>query len=167
LPARPQEALPLAGLEALAKGQPISLTAFHDKALADYVRATLAGGRIGTIFIFSGQMGQYVPADFKGRVIADLVDVDSAKFDAYARDGKGPMRFVHAREGRLLAAEEARIAARAETTLLISKAEADLCAAACQPRLAQVGVLGNGIDCTYFSPEIAPMPGWQHSPARS
>lgn len=149
--------LPLAGLEALIKGQPISLTAFHDKALAEYVRATLAGGRIGTIFIFSGQMGQYVPAGFKGRVIADLVDVDSAKFDAYARDGKGPMRFVHAREGRLLKAEEARLAARADATLLISKAEADLLRSRLpQASRAKVGVLSNGIDCAHFSPDIAP-----------
>ncbi len=149
--------LPLAGLEALAKGQSISLTAFHDKALADYVRTTLASGRIGTIFVFSGQMGQYVPADFEGRVILDLVDVDSAKFDAYGRDGKGPMRWVHAREGRLLAAEEARLAARAQATLLVSQNEAALL----KSRLpagspAQVGVLSNGIDCAFFTPDVAP-----------
>ncbi|WP_206241080.1 TIGR03087 family PEP-CTERM/XrtA system glycosyltransferase [Novosphingobium terrae] len=149
--------LPLAGLEALAKGQPISLTAFHDRHLADYVRSTLASGRIGTIFVFSGQMGQYVPADFTGRVILDLVDVDSAKFDAYGREGKGPMRWVHAREGRLLAVEEGRLAARADHTLLISKAEAALL----KRRLpanspAHVGVLSNGIDCSFFSPEVAP-----------
>jgi hypothetical protein len=76
------------------------------------------------------------------------------------------MRFVHAREGRLLAAEEARIAARAETTLLISKAEADLCAAACQD-LAQVGVLGNGSTAPISRRTSLPMPGWQHNPARS
>ncbi|WP_068089225.1 TIGR03087 family PEP-CTERM/XrtA system glycosyltransferase [Novosphingobium rosa] len=149
--------LPLAGLEALAKGQPISLTAFHDKALADYVHATLASGQIGTIFVFSGQMGQYVPAGFKGKVILDLVDVDSAKFDAYGREGKGPMRWVHAREGRLLAAEEARLAARANATLLVSQNEAALL----KSRLpagspAKVGVLSNGIDCDFFSPDGAP-----------
>lgn len=149
--------LPVAGVWALLTGQPVSLTAFHDKAMATYVRAALASGRIGTIFVFSGQMGQYVPEDFAGRVILDLVDVDSAKFEAYAAGGKAPMRWVHAREGRLLRAAEARFAARAQATLLVSAQEAELLRSRLpQGSPARVGVLANGIDCAHFTPAIAP-----------
>jgi sugar transferase (PEP-CTERM/EpsH1 system associated) len=152
------KSLPVAGVQALLTGQPISLTAFHDAALAAYVRERIATGRIGTIFVFSGQMGQYVPDDFNGRVILDLVDVDSAKFAAYAAAGRPPMRWVHAREARLLAAAEARYAARADATLLISKAEAALFTSRLGGQRAQIGVLSNGIDCGYFAPGIAPDP---------
>ncbi|MCW1428154.1 TIGR03087 family PEP-CTERM/XrtA system glycosyltransferase [Novosphingobium sp. JCM 18896] len=147
--------LPLAALQALATGRPVSLTAFHDRALADYVAEVLATRPIVAIYVFSGQMGQYVPVDFTGRLIVDLVDVDSAKFEAYAAKRSGPMALVEAREARRLAAEEARLAARADVTLLISSAETELF----RSRLpvaspAEVRVLGNGIDSVGFDPAL-------------
>lgn len=146
--------LMLAGLQAIKKREPISLTAFRDENMTKYVRQTLASGRIGTIYVFSGQMGQYVPDDFTGRVIMDFVDVDSAKFEAYAAKSHGPMGWVHGREARLLAAEEARLAAMADYSLLISRAEADLFAQrlGASARDARIEVLGNGIDSDYFDP---------------
>jgi sugar transferase (PEP-CTERM/EpsH1 system associated) len=153
-----RKSLPLAGVQALLTGQPISLTAFHDAALARYVQQTLATGRIATIVVFSGQMGQYVPADFPGRVILDLVDVDSAKFEAYAATGQPPMRWVHAREGRLLRAVEHCYARRADATLLVSSQEAALFASRLGDAQAHIAVLGNGIDCEHFTPDIAPDP---------
>ena len=153
---RRSKPLPLAGLEALAKGCPVSLTAFHHRALADYVRETLATRPISTIYVFSGQMGQYVPADFAGRFLMDFVDVDSAKFDAYGQTKTGPMRWVDAREGRLLRAEEARLAARANASLLISANEAALFAHRLPAgHKAHVAVVGNGIDSAFFAPDAA------------
>lgn len=78
-----------AGIEALASGKPVSLTAFHDPALADYVRRVLAERPIGTIYAFSGQMGQYIPASFKGRVLFDFVDVDFGQVRSLRRGGQG------------------------------------------------------------------------------
>ena len=63
---RRTKGLAMAGMQALTSGRPVSVTAFHDERLADYVRETLASGRIGTIYVYSGQMGHYVPADFSG-----------------------------------------------------------------------------------------------------
>ncbi len=146
--------LALAGLEALARRLPVSLTAFHHRLLSDYVAALLATRPISTIYVFSGQMGQYVPHDFAGRVIVDFVDVDSAKFDAYAA-AKGLRGWIDAREGRLLRAEEARLAARADARLLISSAEAELFMDRLPEDLRNevtVRVLGNGIDSGYFDP---------------
>lgn len=140
-----------AGLEALWRGEPVSLAAFRDPVLAEWVEQTLAREPIDTIYVFSGQMGQYVPDDWQGRLVVDLVDVDSAKFEAYAPEHGWPMRWVHAREGHLLAREEARLAVRAERTLLVSEAEA----AVLRERLhgpARVEALGNGIDATLYDP---------------
>lgn len=144
-----------AGLEALLAGKPVSLTAFHSRRIAGYVEALLASGRIGTIYVFSGQMGQYVPETFTGRVVLDFVDVDSAKFEAYAETGRGPRRWIDAREGRLLADEEARLAARSEVSLLVSNEEAALFRARLAPPLrttCDVRALRNGIDSQVFDP---------------
>lgn len=155
--ARRAKPLVFAGLQAIAGRQPVSLSAFHDRAIARYVDDMLKSGRIGTIYVFSGQMAQYIPESFKGRVIVDFVDVDSAKFDAYAERDRGVIGWIEAREGRLLRLEEARIAARADVSLLISKSEADLFRARLPERvqqLADVRVVGNGIDSRFFDPSL-------------
>ncbi len=149
--------LALAGVQALATGKPVSLTAFYDTDLAAYVRTLVDSGRIGTIYVFSGQMGQYVPEDFNGRLIVDFVDVDSAKFAAYAQK-RGPLLgWVDAREARILRRVEAQLAARADLGLFISEAEAEQFRqglseeerAACT-----VKVMGNGIDTSLFDPGL-------------
>ncbi|MEN7536369.1 TIGR03087 family PEP-CTERM/XrtA system glycosyltransferase [Aurantiacibacter flavus] len=153
---RRAKALPVAGLEALVKGKPISLSAFASEGLHRWVRETLASRSIQTIYVFSGQMGQYVPQDWAGRLVIDFVDVDSAKFEAYAAKSGWPMRWVHAREGRLLRQHEAQLAARADRSLLVSEEEAALMRARC-PSVANIGALRNGIDCTAYDPaEVRP-----------
>jgi sugar transferase (PEP-CTERM/EpsH1 system associated) len=157
--------LPLAGVEAVLAGKPVSLTAFHSRELAAWVRATIAVRPISAIVVFSGQMGQYVPADFAGRVVIDLCDVDSAKFQSYADAGERV--WLNAREARLLAAEEERLGARADATVLISEAEAALYRSRlAAPERVNVQVIGNGIDAGLFDPaaaspqpDIARLPG--------
>lgn len=145
--------LPVAGAKAVLRGLPVSLTAFGDVQIHHWVAQTLAAHPVDTIVVFSGQMGQYVPDDFAGRVIVDLCDVDSAKFEAYAEDGTLPMRWVHQREGRLLKAEEARLADRADATLLVSDAEARLLESRLDDGIhATVLPLRNGIDTAFFDP---------------
>ena len=143
--------LVLAGIEAVAQGKPVSLTAFHSRRLEGWVREIIAKRPIGAIVVFSGQMGQYVPADFPGRVIIDLCDVDSAKFAQYAAAGERV--WLNAREARLLAREEERLGARADATILISEAEAALYRQGLQdPARVNVQVIGNGIDARLFDP---------------
>jgi len=143
--------LALAGVEALFASRPVSLIAFHSARLAQWVRETIASKQISTIVIFSGQMGQYVPEDFGGRIIIDLCDVDSAKFEGYAEAGQRV--WINAREARLLAREEERLARRADATLLISQHEAALFKSRLQaPSMANVEVVGNGIDAAFFDP---------------
>lgn len=152
---RRSKPLAIAGLEALARKRPVSLTAFRDCTIAAYVEDLLARRPISAIYVFSGQMGQYVPEGFRGRVIADFVDVDSAKFEAYAARKGSVMGWIDGREAQLLRAEEARLAARADVSLLISRAEADLFASRLPANLrdrVDVRVLRNGIDSVTFDP---------------
>ncbi len=145
--------LPLAGMEAVLAGKPVSLTAFHSSMLARWVRETIAREGIEAIVVFSGQMGQYVPDDFAGPVVIDLCDVDSAKFEAYAAAGQ--RKWLHAREARLLAREEERLGRRADATILISEAEAALYRSRLTaPDKVDVRVIGNGIDAAFFDPAL-------------
>lgn len=149
--------LPLAGLEALVRREPVSLAAFRHPALHGWVVRTLARHDIDTIYVFSGQMGQYVPESWAGRLVVDLVDVDSARFEAYASEERGFESWLNAREARLLAREEARLAARADRTLVVSEAEAELFVRRLPPSCdARVAVLGNGIDAIRFDPAGSP-----------
>ncbi|PNU05034.1 TIGR03087 family PEP-CTERM/XrtA system glycosyltransferase [Novosphingobium guangzhouense] len=148
------KSLPFAGIEAIAKGRPLSLAAFHDRKLEAYVRELIANRDIDTIYVFSGQMAQYVPQGFRGRVVADLVDVDSAKFEAYAAKGRGPRAWMERREGRLLRQEEARICETSAVTLLISEAEAGLLLSRLDPDCGPVRAMGNGLDAISFDPSL-------------
>lgn len=154
--------LVLAGVEAVIQRKPVSLTAFHSHSLGQWVRDTIEAEQISTIVIFSGQMGQYIPENFAGRVIVDLCDVDSAKFEGYAEAGQ--RIWLTAREARLLLKEEERLARRADATILISQNEADLFTSRLQfPSMANVQVMGNGIDAGFFDPDcVAPDPAMRN-----
>lgn len=150
--------LALAGLESLVRREPVSLSAFRSADLSRWVEELLASGKISAVYVFSGQMGQFVPASWQGRLVVDLVDVDSAKFDAYAQDAGFLKGLIHAREGRFLSQVEADLAARADHTVLVSDDEAELL----RSRAGNVGnisALGNGIDSDFFDPEgVSPAP---------
>jgi sugar transferase (PEP-CTERM/EpsH1 system associated) len=160
--ARRSPSLGLAAVAALASGRPISVAAFSSEQLRRWVRAILDSRPVGTIFAFSGQMAQYVPDDFRGRVVMDFVDVDSAKFAAYGATARSwAIRAIHAREARVLSAFEQRAAQRADLSLLVTPQERDLFVSRlADPAGVAVAALGNGIDAAHFSPDaVLPEPG--------
>ncbi len=140
----------VAGVQALASGRPLSLAAFDDAAMRRAVADMLAREDVETIFVFSSQMAQYLPAEPQARVIMDFVDMDSAKFASYAEAAKGPMRWMLAREARLLKAYEGVVAARADASLFVSEAEASLFRQSTGAERVQA--IENGIDTAHFDP---------------
>lgn len=145
-------ALPLDGFRALATGRPVSEATFGSRKLRRWVQRTLATRQVDAIYVFSGQMTQYLPDRFEGRLVVDFVDVDSAKFEAYAKDG-GAMAPIWRREAEKLRALEAEFAARADHALLVTEEEAALF----RERLpegcdADIRVLRNGMDTVLFDP---------------
>ena len=142
-----------AAAEALIRGKPVSLTAFDDRAMHRAVAATPARWPIDMIYVFSGQMAQYLPARTAARTIMDFCDMDSLKFADYAESARGPMRWAMMHEAKLLQRFEERVAARVDASLFVSGAEADLFRR--RTGAANVRVVENGIDTDFFDPDAA------------
>jgi hypothetical protein len=121
-------------------------------ALRGFVERMLASGRIATLFAFSGQMANSCPKDVRARFVMDFGDVDSAKFESYGAEG-GAMAPIHRREGRVLAAFERSVAARADISLFVSDAEADLFRRRSGLDGSDIRVLQNGVDLEYYDPQ--------------
>ncbi|WP_066781880.1 TIGR03087 family PEP-CTERM/XrtA system glycosyltransferase [Sphingomonas sp. CCH5-D11] len=135
-----------AAAEALALRKPVSLTAFADRRVSEAVTHVLSRHPIDAMYVFSGQMAQYAPVPGPS-IVMDFVDLDSAKFAAYAEDASGPMRWMMRREARLLGAYERAVSARASASLFVSAPEAAL--------LPGSRVLENGIDTVHYDPGVA------------
>ena len=144
---------PKALIEALAQRKPASLTAFDNRVMHDAVADILARCSIDTIYVFSGQMAQYLPAKTRARVVMDFCDMDSLKFADYAKGSRGPMRWLMRREANLLFEFERRVAQRVDASLFVSEAEANLFRT--RTGAANVQAVENGIDTDFFDPAAA------------
>lgn len=148
-----------AGLNALPTGKPVSLVAFESQDIRHYISRLLATRPIDTIFVYSGQMAQFIPPSFSGRVVIDFVDMDSAKFAAYAKAANGPMKLVNAREARLLGAFEREMARRAHLAVFSSPTEVTEFRLGLGDPSVRVEPIVNGIDTVFYDPaDIADAP---------
>ena len=140
--------------KALFTGQPASVCAFASRKLEDRVRKLLDERPISAIYAFSGQMAQFVPVKRDGqRFVMDFVDMDSAKFSAFARESRGLSRIANRVEGRRLFAFEKNVANRADVSLFVSEDEASLFRAASGLGADRIDVLENGVDLEWFTPD--------------
>jgi sugar transferase (PEP-CTERM/EpsH1 system associated) len=140
----------VAALGALLKGEPVSTALFSSKPMQAFVDRMLARPEVSAVYVFSGQMAQYVPLGSGKRLVMDFGDVDSAKFAEYGERGSGPMAWLHRREGKRLLAFERDVARRADVSLFVSAAEARLF-----DQLTGLGgarSLQNGVDLAFFDP---------------
>ncbi len=143
----------LAALASLRPGRALTLGYFHVAALRRWVDAKLSGGRIHRIFVSCSAMAPYVMGSKLPRVL-DLVDIDSDKWAAYARQSRLPARLVWAREGRTLQRFERDAARDFDRTLLVSEAERGRFAAIAPECSDRVRWLDNGVDLEHFSPAL-------------
>jgi sugar transferase (PEP-CTERM/EpsH1 system associated) len=141
---------PLAAVESLIRREPASISAFRHRGMAAGVARILKRCEIESIYVFSSQMAQFAPARLSQRTVMDFVDVDSAKFAAYADRARWPMDTLYAREARLLLAHDQAVAERVRASLFVSSAEAALFRD--RTHAERVTVVENGIDTTVFDP---------------
>ena len=116
-----------AGLAALGS-RPLTFAFFDSPALAARVRglaraAEASGERFDVVVAYSAAMASYAELLPGVPKVLDLVDVDSAKWEQYARLERGPMRHVYALEARRLRASESDLARRFERLVLATANE--------------------------------------------
>ena len=139
----------------LLQGKALSLPYYHHPRLAGWVEKKLASGTITRVLAFSSPMAQYVLDDRYQHLqrFADFVDADSEKWRQYAEHFGWLMRYLHRREGARLLAFEREVAARFESTLFVSEAEANLFRQLAPEVSHKVTHVNNGVDVDFFSPE--------------
>ncbi|WP_286828511.1 MULTISPECIES: TIGR03087 family PEP-CTERM/XrtA system glycosyltransferase [Kordiimonas] len=141
-------------LTGILRGRSMTLSAYPKNKLKAYVDDLFARDEIDLIFLFSAAVAPLVadrPAHIP--VVADLVDVDSEKWAAYAQKSSWHLRWLYGREARLLLQFETAIADTAAATVFVSDAEAELF----REKLggdskARVSHINNGVDLKAFDP---------------
>lgn len=142
--------------QALASGNPLSQSYFHDRKLKSWVDELLASDRFDTAVIFSSAMAQYVAhhPSCPSKLIVDFVDVDSDKWLQYAASTSGLSRWIYSREAKTLLAFDREIGKLADACSFVSEQEAALFRTLA-PELAETTVtISNGIDVDFFSPDL-------------
>lgn len=155
---------------------PLTLPAFFSPTLAAKIALAARSAKPDVAVLESSSTLPYaemLPRNV--RWLMDLVDVDSAKWDAYAK-GDGSVteharaivhvvaeakRLVFRREGATLAAVERRIVSRAFATLVTTEREAallrDVCRSGARGETSgRIEVVPNGVDTVKFAPVTPP-----------
>lgn len=137
----------LRGLRGLLDGRALTFPYFHDAGLAEWVAGVQRNHDIEIEFAFSSALAPALgPRRPNGpRRVIDFVDVDSDKWDQYARASRGPLAWLYAREARLLAEAERRLTDDADIALLVSEPEAALFRSRVRSSTPVVA-LSNGVD---------------------
>lgn len=140
----------LRALFAVATRRPFSTAYYYSPRMAQKVRRALHERTYDLIFVFSSSMAQYaggtsIPA------IADFVDVDSDKWQQYARQMRAPRSWLWTYEARQLARYEDAVARRFSATILCTEAEARIL----RKRVpgSPVFAVNNFLDMSSYDPE--------------
>lgn len=144
----------IASLAALASGQALSLRYYDDARLHHWVARTLQQAEITAAVVFSSSMAPYALRHAQLPMLLDMVDVDSAKWSAYADAHRGPMAWLYRREGQKLLAFERAAACRSARTFLVTEKEQTLFRGLAPETANHLEVSCNGVDAVAFAPDV-------------
>ena len=145
----------IASVTGIVSGEALTVPYYRNAGLRSWIRSVCAANSIDAAMIFSSAMAQYaddVP-DMPKLLVFD--DVDSAKWTQYADHHRWPMSWVYRREGIRLFEFERRVAAASTCTFFVTDKEAEFFLKIAPECRGHVGVVCNGVDAEYFSPQHA------------
>lgn len=147
----------LRALAAIPTGRSLSLAYFDSTRMREAVRHAVKLHAIQAMIAFSSTMAQYVPREFRRHSIADMTDVDSAKWLHYATTNPFPKSWVYQLEGRRLRRYEYEIAKSFAYTTLVTEREIELLDKLDEEtRRTRLVALTNGVDLRKFRPGAFP-----------
>ena len=132
-------------IDAWHRDQPFDAVLTFCTGMIGYARALQRSG--GSL---RGQFRGRGRGHFRGGHVLDLVDVDSAKWAAYAADSAPPLRWVYAAEARRLRRIEAGERDHFDAVTVVSQREYDLYRSTVGEH-AGLHVVGNGVDTDYYT----------------
>jgi sugar transferase (PEP-CTERM/EpsH1 system associated) len=144
---------------ALASGRPVSLAWFHTAPLQRAVDALVTRVAFDAILGFSSPMAEYVFRSRRRNALVaagkalDLIDIDSYKWQQYAERSRAPLRWLYAREARLLASYERRLACEFDALYVVTEQEKKLFPG---HAMGKLHAMQNGVDLEVFAPGIRP-----------
>lgn len=160
----------LKGFANLAAGKAISVGYFYSKKIRQIVDKWMADTDYDAIICFSSPMAEYIfRSEFinsfktphfsrsKPRLVMDFCDVDSDKWLQYSQRSKFPYNLIYRIENKRLLEYEKKINKAFDHSVFVSGQEADLFFKLF-PKAKNVGVIPNGVDHEYFSPQTATDP---------
>jgi polysaccharide biosynthesis protein PslH len=146
----------LRALAAVPTRGSLSLAYFESARMREAVRRAVREHGIQAMIAFSSTMAQYVPRDFRKHAIADMTDVDSAKWLHYATTNPFPKSWVYKIEGLRLRRYEYEIARSFAYTTLVTAREIELLTDLDAASRRRVVALTNGVDLKKFRPGAYP-----------
>ncbi len=143
----------LRSLAGLASGEPLSVRAWRDAGLRQWVRDTVAREDIDAGIVYSSAVAQYAD-ELQGRpLLVDFVDVDSAKWSAYAQARPWPLSWLYRREGRVLLAFEREVARASRRSFFSTAKETELFLGLAPEVAPRCEAMNNGVDAEFFAPD--------------
>lgn len=143
------------GTRALRAGVPLTHVLLDSPEIRDAIRGACRT-RPDVILAYCSGVARFAlePPLAGVPLVIDFVDVDSAKWTAFAARASGPMRWVYRREARQLGAFEALAADRAHAVTVVNARERHALLQIAPS--ADVHVVPNGVDVEYLAPGCAP-----------
>jgi sugar transferase (PEP-CTERM/EpsH1 system associated) len=139
------------GALAFFKGVSISELSYHDPRMKEWVDQRFLHGGIDDVFVFCSAMYPYIQRHARrGRIVLDMVDVDSQKWGDYARSAGWPLNAIYRREQRKLFALERLAANSCDCALFVSSAEANLFRLLAPESSKSIQFMDNGVDLVRF-----------------
>ena len=151
LPINPRLAR-LKSLRGLFSGEALTLPYYRSAAMQRWVTDTVARHDIRHSVVFSSAMAQYTEGLDGLRVVNDFCDVDSAKWEQYARSHAWPVSWVYGREGERLLASERSAAARSAACVFVTEPEARLFRRLAPELADKVHAIECGVDTAHYDP---------------
>ncbi len=113
----------IGGLWSLASGAPLTTGYFHDGRLAEVLAEWSGDVDFDAALVYSSALSRSLSGLRVARRVLDLGDVDSVKWETYARRSIPPLRWLYQLEATRLAAVEAELCARHDTVVVVNERE--------------------------------------------
>jgi sugar transferase (PEP-CTERM/EpsH1 system associated) len=139
---------------ALVSGKAITVANYASDRLEKHITHLFRENRFDDVVVFGSAMAPYLfkPEFESHRVLFDMVDVDSDKWQQYSDASSGFLKWLYRREAVTLEEMERQAARLFGRTLLVSEFEAETFRGIAPESADKIRALTNGVDLGYFSP---------------